>query len=86
VAIPSPNIALMNPRWTATMCEANSSVPTTAKHSTPFRPTITSRCRCCSPSGWPSRQASMNSTAQPTARAQSSSRRKPSTTVLLASQ
>ncbi len=84
--MPSPNIALMKPRWTATTCEANSSEPATEKQSTPLRPTIASRCFCSSSSGWPSRQASMNSSAQPTASAQSSSRMKPSTTVLLANQ
>src|SRR4051794_15423532 len=76
----------MKPRCTATMWEANSSDPATAKHSTPFSPTIASRCFCRSSRGWPSRQASRNSSAQPTASAHSSSRITPSAAVLLASQ
>ena len=76
----------MKSRWTATTWEANSSEPATAKQSTPLSPTIASRCFWRSASGWPRRQASMNSSAQPIASTHSTSRTSPSTTVLLPSQ
>ena len=67
VTVPSPNIASTKSRCTPTMCAPKSRVPATERQSTPFTPTTARRWPRCRLSGWPMRQASTKSAAQPTA-------------------